>query len=389
VRALVLTIYALVFVTELGQSGIVPLLPLLGRELDLSGVETGALLAATTVVTVALAVPIGMLADRFGAYRLTLGSGAVMALAAAGQAFAPDFWALLACRALFGVGFAAIWTAGLSLISNATRARRAAAVGGTIAVGGAAHFVGPSASGFLAEHAGVPAPFLVLAGLSVAVTAALALQRAPAVEAQPHEQLRSALRAVRRGAELRGAVVVMALVGVVSGTVPLLVPLALDENGLSPGEIGAVFSASALVWIAASAAVARLGARAVHLGAAAIAAAALTATFVVPAVTAATAGVAAFLILRAAAQAPLSTIAYPLGETGARIAGIGGGTAIGLLNVVWGATAAVSPLAAGALTGAVGTQATFALLAGCCAVSGISIGLTARRAPRLQPAAGS
>ena len=388
-RRLLLTVYALVFVTELGQAGIVPLLPLLGRELRLSEMETGAVLAATTVVTVVLAVPIGLLADRIGAFRLTAAGGAVIAASAMVQALAPGFWTLLAGRALYGIAFATIWTAGLALIGSAAGGRRAAALGATVAIGGAAHFVAPSAAGLLAEHLGVATPFYALAAVGLLAGALLAAQRDPRLPAEPREPLRAALRAVRLRPELHGAVVLMALVGVVSGTVPLLVPLALDENGLSPGEIGAVFSASALVWIVASALVARLGTRAVHLGAASLGAVALTAIFVLPVVSVATAAVAAFLLLRAAAQAPLSTIAYPLGETGARSAGVGGGTAIGLLNVVWGATAAVSPIVAGALAGAAGARVSFALLAACCGLAGLAILAAARSAPRLQPAAGS
>ena len=71
-RRLVLLVYALVFVTELSQAAIVPLLPTYGRELSLSEVETGAILAATTFATVLVAVPIGLTADRLGSHRLTI-----------------------------------------------------------------------------------------------------------------------------------------------------------------------------------------------------------------------------------------------------------------------------------------------------------------------------
>ena len=358
-----ISVYALVFVTELCQAAIFPLLPTLGRELELSGLQTGAILAATTVATVIAAVPIGMLADRLGARRLTVAAGIGVTGSALVQAFAGSFWILVAGRALYGLAFATVWTAGVTLVSGASRPGRGRAVGGTIVVGGAAHLVGPSMSGLLAEHVSTAMPFLVVSAAALLVTLLLARTRVDRVDTRPREPLDAVLRAVRGHHELRTALVLMALVGTAAGIVPLLAPLVLDENGLSPAQIGGVFSAASAAWIVVSALVARAGRRAVRVPAAGVGALALGAVFLLPVATLASAAVAAFLVLRAVAQAPLSTICYPLTEAGARIAGLGAGTAIGLANVVWGAAAALGPLAGGALVGALGARATFALVA--------------------------
>ena len=385
-RRLVLLVYALVFVTELSQAAIVPLLPAFGRQLSLSEVETGAILAATTFATVLVAVPIGLAADRIGPHRLTVLAALVVVAASVVQAFAATFWVLLAGRALFGVAFATVWTAGLSLIAGATSGRRAGAIGGTIAVGGAAHFVGPLASGFLAERVSLAAPFVAIAGLAAFTTILLATARPPALVPPPRDSLRAALAAVRRHHELKTALVVMALLGVVAGVVPLLVPLLLDENGLTAGQIGAVFSAGAAVWILASGAAARNANRTVRAMAAGIGVVALGAVLVLPVLTAATAGIAAFVLLRAAAQAPLSTISYPLADGAARVSGIGTGTVIGLTNLVWGAAAAASPVIGGALAERMGARPTFALIALTAALGGLWI-LAATRRERIRVAA--
>jgi len=386
-RRLVLLVYALVFVTELSQAAIVPLLPTFGRELSLSEVETGAILAATTFATVLVAVPIGLAADRLGPHRLTAGSAFLVLIAALVQALASDFWMLLAGRALFGIAFATVWTAGLSLIAGVTSGRRAGAIGGTIAVGGAAHFVGPLGSGFLAERLGLTAPFLVIAALAGLTAALLATTRPPpAVESPPRDSLRAAFAAVRRHHELKTALVVMALLGVTAGIVPLLVPLLLDENGLTAGQIGAVFSAGAAIWILASSAAARNAGRTVRTIAAGIGVVALGAVLVVPVLTVATAGIAAFIILRAAAHAPLSTISYPLADAAARVSGIGTGTVIGLTNLAWGIAAALSPIIGGALAGSIGARPTFGLVALTAALGGLWI-LAATRRERIRVAA--
>ena len=362
-RRLVFLVYALVFTTELNQAAIVPLLPLLGRELTLSGVETGAVLAAATFVTVLVAMPIGMLADRIGARRLTAVAGLLIVAAALMQGLATSAPLLLAGRAVFGLAFAIVWTAGIKLVSGATTNRRSSAIGGTIAVGGLAHLVGPTAAGFLAERVSVVTPFAIIAGLAAVATAILSVTPGLGKPVEERRRLRDAVHAVRRHAELRSALVVMALLGVVAGIVPLLVPLALDENGLSASQIGLVFSLSACVWVAASAIVAKMGARAVHVSAAALGVVALGTVFLLPVLTLATAGIAAFLLLRAATHAPLSTICYPLAESASRGTRMGEGAAVGLANLVWAACAAVTPIVAGAMTGTIGVRATFAIVA--------------------------
>ena len=62
-----LLVYALVFCTELGQSMLFPLLPMFADEFALSDAQTGAILAASTLATVAAALPAGLLAARRGA----------------------------------------------------------------------------------------------------------------------------------------------------------------------------------------------------------------------------------------------------------------------------------------------------------------------------------
>jgi predicted MFS family arabinose efflux permease len=383
----VLVVYALVFVTELCQAAIVPLLPTFGRELALSELQTGAVLAATTVATVLVSVPVGLAADRLGPHRLTAAAAVVIGAAALMQAYASSFWMLLGGRAVFGLAFATVWTAGLSLVATATSSRRAGALGGTIAVGGAAHFVGPLASGYLADQAGLALPFVVIAGAAAITAVLLAVFPAPDPVRSRRDTLRSALAAAGRHHELKTAIIVMALLGVVAGLVPLLVPLLLDENGLSAAQIGAVFSAGAAVWILASGTAARNARRAVRTAVAGIGVLALGLVLVLPALSVATAAIAAFIVLRAATQAPLSAISYPLADAAARVSGIGSGTVIGLTNVVWGAAAAITPVLGGAVVDGVGARATFALAGLSIALGGLWIlVLTRRERQRIQAA---
>jgi MFS transporter, DHA1 family, inner membrane transport protein len=367
----VFAICGLVFCVELGQAMLTPLLPEIGRAFALGPAETGVVLSLATFATLAAAVPAGLLAERIGALRVSLAAGVLIAVAAAVQALAPDFPTFLAGRVLFGIGFAAIWTAGVTLLAGPDAPRWA--VGATIAAGGLAHLVGPPLSGVLSDAVGRSVPFWLLAGCATAVTLLVAGASAGAPEPAPALGLRAVARAAGRDPALRSATVLIALVGVLTGLVPLVVPLLLDREGFSSGEIGAVFAVGSLIWVAASGLAVRAGARAVTIGVAATGLVLLAAASLVPVVALATPFLMAFVVLRAGIQAPLSTITYDLGALGARNAGVAIGTAMGMLNLVWAAGATAAPLVGGAVLAGAGARWVFVLLALACAVAGLSM----------------
>jgi predicted MFS family arabinose efflux permease len=381
----VFAICGLVFCVELGQAMLTPLLPEIGRAFALGPAETGVVLSLATFATLAAAVPAGLLAERIGALRVSLAAGVLIAVAAAVQALAPDFPTFLAGRVLFGIGFAAIWTAGVTLLAGPDAPRWA--VGATIAAGGLAHLVGPPLSGVLSDAVGRSVPFWLLAGCATAVTLLVAGASAGAPEPAPAQGLRAVARAAGRDPALRSATVLIALVGVLTGLVPLVVPLLLDREGFSSGEIGAVFAVGSLIWVAASGLAVRAGARAVTIGVAATGLVLLAAASLVPVVALATPFLMAFVVLRAGIQAPLSTITYDLGALGARNAGVAIGTAMGMLNLVWAAGATAAPLVGGAVLAGAGARWVFVLLALACAVAGLSMRRDALASGRALPAA--
>ena len=170
----------------------------------------------------------------------------------------PDSRPFLAGRLLFGVGFAAIWTAGVTLLSGPGRA----ALGGREHGGGRRRrpprrpaAVGPAQRRGLARAA--------VRGCSPrpprSVTLVAAATRPAAGERVPAPGLGAVARAARRDPALRSATMLIAVVGTLTGLVPLLVPLLLDREGFSSGEIGAVFAVGSVIWILASALAVRAG----------------------------------------------------------------------------------------------------------------------------------
>src|SRR4249919_2314790 len=112
-------IYGLVLASSAAQYAVVPILPVYAHRFGLSGLQQGMVLGATGLATLAVSLPAGALSDRFGARRLTLWAGWLMSVALFTQAVADSFPFLLAARLVFGIGFAVIWTAGLSWLSGA------------------------------------------------------------------------------------------------------------------------------------------------------------------------------------------------------------------------------------------------------------------------------
>jgi predicted MFS family arabinose efflux permease len=366
VRRLIFLVYALIFTSEVLQAAIIPLLPTFAREFAISKAETGALLAATPIAMIVVSVPIGFFADRMGARLFTVGAGVVIAVSALVQGFAGSYWMLLAGRVGFGVAFGAMWTAGPTLVSTAAARSRATAIGGTVVAGGAAHLVGPAFAGNLSDVAGVAAPFVGIAGLTAGIVVLLALSRPPEPADFARPPLGSTLRAARGERHIVSAIAMIALLGMLTTTVPLLVSLQLADNGLSAGAIGTIFSLGAAVWIVASTIAARTGERALRLSLTGAGVLLLGSVLLLPVASAATAVLVAFVLLRALFHAPLSTLSYPLGEAGARLAGIGGGAVIGLMNLAWALSASVAPVVGGALAESAGEPTAYTLMSVCC-----------------------
>ena len=365
-----LLVYALVFCTELGQSMLFPLLPGFADRFALSDAQTGAVLAASTLATVAAALPAGVLCARRGARFVCVIAGALVSASAVVQALAPSFEVLLVGRVIFGVAFAAVWTAGTTLVADGAGHR---ALGISIVVGGLAHLTGPPVAGVLADVAGRALPFALMAAAAAVVTVALAVVPAADIRGGGASELRAAARATLRVPVLRSALLLIALVGTLTGVVGLVVPLLLDREGLTPTEIGGVFALGSVLWVASSLAAVRAGSRAVSAGVAGVGAVLIGLVALMPAVAPAAPFVIGFVVLRALLQAPLSTINYPLGEQGARAAGVATGTVMGLMNLVWGACAAAAPVLTGVLLEATGAQLVFVALAALCGAVGVTM----------------
>jgi MFS transporter, DHA1 family, solute carrier family 18 (vesicular amine transporter), member 1/2 len=340
-----LLIYGLILVSAAAQFAIVPIMPVYAHGLGLSGFAQGMVLGATGLAALAISVPAGSMSDRFGARRITLWSGVLMAAASGAQAFAGNFPALFAARLAFGVGYGMVWTAGLCWLAG-TQAGGPPALGGSVTSAGIGGVAGPAASGVLVQHFGLAVPSLAAAAGFAVITASLGALRT-ASPAASRGTGSGSLRAAARNRRIICTGAAVATAGLTTAVCALLVPAELHEAGASPGRIGLDFAVAGVLFAAGSALTASAGRRAVNLPTICAGMLALTAALSLAVLSTASLVIVVMLCLATTARSVLWTVSYPLAAEAAERDGTGLGAAMGLLNGIWAASAVLGPLAAG------------------------------------------
>jgi len=357
---------ALAFASAASDAALLPILPTLQERFGLSGSQTGALLSTATLVTLATSVPIGLLVGRIGSRRLLLASAALLpvSLLVLGLANGPAM--LMAARAIFGLSFGILWTIAPAVAAGSGRG--AAGAGRLIAAAGTGWLVGPLLAGAVTDAWGYRAAFVTIAVLTLPLVAMIA--RAGAGEDRaPAARLHEAIAAAGRERALRGSLLVIALLGVVTGVSGLLAPLVLADNGLSAGGIGAVIALAAVIFTAGGALSTRIPSARIDVRLVGAAAAVLGATFVIPIVSFSTFAVVGFLVFSAGARAVLNTVVYALARSHVPSEALAT-PIVGVMNVAWAAAALAAPLAAGVALGAGGAKWAFVATA----VTGLAVG---------------
>jgi MFS family permease len=377
-----LLMYGLILASAAAQFALVPVMPVYAHGLGLSGFQQGLVLGATGLASLAVSVPAGTLSDRFGARRITLASGLLMAAATFGQALAGSFPALLAARLAFGAGYGVVWTAGLCWLAAGAAGPRA--LGGSVASAGVGGVAGPAVSGTLTQHLGLAVPLLATGAGFALITAGLAALRMPSGPVTPRGQARSAsLKAAVRDRGVIGAAAAVVTAGLSTGACALLVPAQLHLAGASSGQIGLAFAAAGILFAVGSALTTAAGRRAVTLPVTCAGMLALTAALALGVLSTASVILIVMLCAATAARSVLWTVSYPLAAEAAGRRGIGLGTAVGLLNGIWAATAVLGPLGAGLAAQHLGGRAAFGLTDAVC-VAALAVTVVAAGRARIR-----
>jgi hypothetical protein len=266
---------------------------------------------------------------------------------------------VIVARLLFGLSFGILWVIGPA--RAAAGGRGAGGTGPLIAAAGIGWLVGPVIAGATADASDWRVASAVLAVLTLPIVPLVYHYAAPRLPGEHVDRVhpRAAFGLVRRNRVIAGAALVSALLGVVGGASNVLVPLALDAEGLSAGRIGLAFGIASAVWIASSMLVGRLRASVVTLRGIGVVVAVLAGIWLLPALRPTALALVAFLVVSTSCRATVNALNYAVGVRATL-----GGTApvvVGVLNLAWAVMALISPLLAGLAEGSSSVRIAFAV----------------------------
>ena len=234
-----------VFLAESAFYAVVPpLVPELVRQTHMTTTQVGVLVAAYPGGVMVAAIPAIAMVNRLGVrVTTTIGLG-LLILATLAFAWSTEPLVLDVARLIQGIGGAVAWAAALAwLISQAPRARRATVIGGAVGAALIGMVVGPvigSAATWIGRG-------IVFSGIAVVLAAMAALTLVPQLSTGEHgSSFRALLGLLRiRRAALGNALI--AVIGVINGTLASLVPLLVSRRLGPPAAIAAIFVASYLL----------------------------------------------------------------------------------------------------------------------------------------------
>jgi MFS family permease len=378
-RRLLLFASAIVFVDTMFFAAVVPLLPRLTDDFELSKSAAGILSGAYAAGTLAASVPAGLLASRIGV-RPTLLAGLGL-LTASGVVFATANNIVLLDIARFaqGIGGACSWAGALGwLIGAAPRERRGELIGSAMAAAIGGVLFGPVLGGAAVAFGRGP----VFGAVAVLGLGMIALtRRLPVPAPSTQDSVRASLAAAVTAPGLRLGLVLILIPGLLFGTVDVLVPLRLDELGAGAGAIAAVFIIAALTEAAVNPIAGRLSDRHGRIAPSKVGLAASTVAALVLILPETAAVLGVVMILAAPAIGILWSPAIAMLSDSAEGAGVPQGLAFGFVNLGWALGHTIGAAGGPALADATSDAVTYALLA---VIAAFALAALIRRDPRAE-----
>jgi len=234
-----------VFLAESAFYSVVPpLLPGLVRETHMTTTEVGILVAAYPAGVMIAAIPAIALVNRQGVRTTTTVGLSLLILATLAFAWSSLALILDAARLIQGIGGAVAWAAALAwLISEAPAARRATVIGGAVGAALIGMVVGPVI--------GVAAAWLgrgiVFSGIALVLAAMVVITpSSPPAGADKRNPVRAVVELLKVRRAAIGSILI-AVIGVINGTLASLAPLLIARRLGSAAAIAAIFVASYLL----------------------------------------------------------------------------------------------------------------------------------------------
>jgi MFS family permease len=372
-RRLLILASAIVFVDTMFYAAIAPLLPHLQSEFELSKAGAGVLTGSYAAGTLLASLPGGWLAVRIGVRPTVMIGLGLMSASSVAFALAHDIVILDIARFVEGVGGALSWAAALAWLINAGPAdRRGELIGTALGAAIVGALFGPVLGG-AADSVGRGPVFAVVALSGLGLMYWAASTPAPAAtERASFAEFGGALRdsRIRMGGWL------VLLLGLIGGTIGVLVPLRMDDLGATAVAIAAAFLLSALLEAMVAPLSGRASDRRGRLGPSRVG---LIAGFVAT-IALMLPGAAwvmfAVVVLAEPAIGILWSPAMAMLSDGAEGIGLNQALAAGLTNLTWGLGQMAGSVAGAEAGESFGDTSAYATLAVLCL---LTLGLLARR----------
>jgi MFS family permease len=365
VRRLVLLVSSIIFVDALLFTALTPLVPEFADEFGLSKSGAGLLIGAFGAGALFGGVPGGLAAARFGPKHAVVWGLVLLGISSLAFALASSAWTLGLARFLQGLSSTVTWAGALAWVtSTAPKAQRGQMIGTAFGAAVAGAVIGPMFGG-IAEAVGLTASFTTVGAVAFAFAGLAVLGRSADCEPLALDGLRRAARDRR----FLGGLWLNTLPALLFGTLAVLAPLTLADEGWTTLTIGAVFFAAGAVEVVINPLLGRLTDRRGRLLPIRVA---LTASVGVAgglALSSEPLLVAGLVAAAAIAFGSLYTPGMALTSHRAESTGLAQGLAFGIMNTAWAVGALVGPTLGGALGDAQGDAAPYLLGAALCALT--------------------
>jgi DHA1 family inner membrane transport protein len=372
-RVIVL-VYVALFVAELSWSGVTPLIPSYIDRYGVSDFQGGLVLSVASLGILVISLPASLMTKRVNPRTLTLVAMATIAFSGYAVALAPGFWAIVAARLVFGLGFGALYVSMTAWLDDAAGDESPRVLALTTSIVGVAATLSPAYAGWVADQYGLSAPFVGLAIITTILFVALLFDRSgTGLRKEPAPPARDLVRAVRSDPGLATMILLTIGAAVVWMTADLLVPLRLDDAGFDVAAIGIAFSVSAVVFVVASAVTARFADRWTRPRFAAAWTGGLAVSTAVPAIAAGVPAAMVFLVGASITTGVIVALTYPFGLLAVRRGAVTVAVMSALANIIWAVSGMAGPSVGGAFAEWAGDQVAFGVLAAVAAVVVVAV----------------
>jgi len=251
-RSLFLSVYLPTFLFSIGQGAVLPVIPLLARELGATIAVAGLVVGMRGVGTLCFDLPSGLAVSRYGDKGAMIAGTALVAVVAVGASMTTSTVVLGGFVFLMGGGWSFWHLARLAYVSEATpvqhRGRALTLLGGVHRAG---TFVGPILGGVLGKYYGLHSVFYAQALMGVFASVAIAMVVRHSVGSEHlgghgvgRRMLRTAIE--YRKVFLHAGFAVMSL-QLLREVRQVFLPLWGDSIGLDVAQIGLVFGISSFL----------------------------------------------------------------------------------------------------------------------------------------------